>query len=153
MTEAFRWLHVVAGGAWLGEVVVITFVLVPMLGKLEPDRRTWMISTLFPRLFRLASVLIFGALVGGALLHLSMTDWRVDMDLLTGTRWGRLVATGGTLGLALGLFHYVAESKLEPMARDVAITGETDLIVKRLKVIPRVGLGILVVVFTTMILA
>jgi uncharacterized membrane protein len=33
LTNILRWIHVLAGAAWLGEVVVINFVLVPTLAS------------------------------------------------------------------------------------------------------------------------
>lgn len=64
---------------------------------------------------------------------------------------GRSILIGGLLGGALGLFHFVAERKLEPMVTDEGV--DLDLVIRRLKIIPRVGLVILVVVLSLMILA
>jgi uncharacterized membrane protein len=36
-----RWIHILAGAAWLGEVVVVNFILVPVPARLEPEKRGW----------------------------------------------------------------------------------------------------------------
>lgn len=36
ITNLFRWIHLLAGTAWLGEVLVVNVVLVPVLARLEP---------------------------------------------------------------------------------------------------------------------
>ncbi len=127
------------------------FVLVPTVTRAEPDRQRWILANLFPRLFRLASVLIATVLLAGILLNLAMSGWAIDWETLTGTPWGRSILIGGVLGGALGLFHFVAERKLEPMVTDEGV--DLDLVIRRLKVVPRVGLIILVVVLSLMILA
>lgn len=110
-----------------------------------------MLAQIFPRLFRLASVLIATVLLAGLLLNLAMQGWRIDGELLFGTSWGRSIVVGGILGGALGMFHFVAERKLEPMVT----SDDVDLaeVVRRLKLVPRVGLAILVVVISLMVLA
>lgn len=151
LTSVLRWAHALAGAAWFGEVMVIAFVLVPVVARSTPDRQKWMLATVFPRLFRLTSVLIATALLAGLLLNLALQGWRIDVDLLFGTRWGMMIVIGGILGGALGIFHFVAEQKLEPMVTSEDI--DLDEVVRRLKIVPRVGLAILVVVISLMILA
>lgn len=154
LMNVFRWLHVGAGGAWLGEVVVVVFILVPIVTRATPDRRGWFLATVFPRVFRLASVLSATAVLAGGLLWLASNDWHLNLGSLVSERRGLSILIGGTLGLGLTLFHFIAESKLEPMAIRVG-SGEADddTLVRRLTIIPRVGLGILVVVFGAMMYA
>ncbi len=66
---ALRWLHVITAMAWIGQVLVIVFVLVPIVdrereGKVQLD----LLQRIFPPLFRLASVLSGLAIVAGGLL-------------------------------------------------------------------------------------
>lgn len=151
VVPVLRWIHALAGAAWFGEVLTIVFVLIPVLGRAEPDRQRWMLNNVFPRIFRVASVLIATVLLAGLLLNLAMAGWRVDWDQLTGTPWGRSILIGGILGGLLGMFHFVAERKLEPMVTDE--NTDLDAVMRRMKLIPRIGLGILVVVISLMILA
>lgn len=151
MVTVLRWLHALAGAAWFGEVIVIVFVLVPTVTRAAPDRQRWLLATIFPRMFRLASVLIAIVLIAGLLLNLAMFGWAVDWETLTTTRWGRSILIGGILGGALGIFHFVAERKLEPMVTDEDV--DLDVVIRRLKLIPSVGLIILVVVVSLMVLA
>lgn len=154
LSRIFRWIHIAAGGAWLGEVVVVVFVLSPILVRADAERRGWFLSTVFPRIFRLASVLSLTAVTAGATLYLAINDWRLNLERLVTERWGLSILIGGTLGLGLMLFHFVAESRLEPIALRAA-TGEIDddTLVRRLRLIPRVGLGVLIVVFGAMMYA
>lgn len=151
VVPVLRWIHALAGAAWFGEVLTIVFVLISVLGRAEPERQRWILNNVFPRIFHVASVLIATALVAGLLLNLAMSGWRIDWDQLTGTPWGRSILIGGILGGLLGMFHFVAERKLEPMVTDE--NTDLDAVMRRLKLIPRIGLGILVVVISLMILA
>lgn len=151
VVPVLRWIHALAGAAWFGEVVAVVFVLVPVLTRAEPERQRWILATVFPKVFRLASVLIATVLLAGLLLNLAMVGWRVDWDQLTGTPWGRSILIGGLLGGALGMFHFVAERKLEPMVTDEDV--DLDRVIRRVRVIPIVGLSILVVVISLMVLA
>lgn len=87
IVSTLRWIHALAGAAWFGEVMVIVFVLVPTVTRAEPDRQRWILANLFPRLFRLASVLVATVLLAGILLNLAMSGWSVDWETLTGTPW------------------------------------------------------------------
>ena len=62
---------------------------------------------------------------------------------------------GGSLGLLLALFHFFVESKLEPIAvlaeDDEAF--DADRILTVLKVVPKVGTGILILVILLMMYA
>jgi len=158
LINLFRWIHILAGAAWLGEVLVVSFILVPVLGRLEPDKRGWFMSLIFPRIFRLASVLALTAIVAGAALNLSLSNWDVSLALtrLTTTRWGWSILIGGALGLGLTLFHFFAEHRLEPhvLAAHEAMDDATFAqVMRRLRIIPRVGLGILFLIFFLMMFA
>lgn len=158
LTNILRWIHVLAGAAWLGEVVVISFVLVPTLARLGPAKRGWFLAAIFPRLFRLASVLSLTAIIAGAALNLSMSDWQIDVatDRLTSSAWGWTILVGGLLGLGLTLIHFVAERRLQPLivaAKEHPDDETFELILHRLQVIPRVGLIILLLVFLFMMYA
>jgi putative copper export protein len=151
IVTVLRWLHALAGAAWFGEVIVIVFVLVPTVTRAEPERQRWLLAPIFPRMSRLDSVLIATVLIAGLLLNLAMSGWAVDWETLTTTRWGRSILIGGILGGALGIFHFVAERKLDPMVTEEDV--DLDVVIRRLKLIPTVGLTILVVVVSLMVLA
>lgn len=152
LTNLFRWIHILGGAAWFGEVATVAFVLVPALRRAEPAKRAWLLQNVFPTVFRLASVLVGMAWVGGVGLYLSMHGWRIDWAGLVGTRWGRSILVGGVLGFLLGLFHYTLEERLEGAA--IHATGEADeRVLRYLTIIPRVGLGIIVVIIVSMMYA
>jgi hypothetical protein len=153
VVSVLRWVHLLAGAAWLGEVATISFVLVPLLRRANIDRQRWLLANLFPRLFQLASALIVLVLAAGALLNLAMTDWSVDWTWLTASDSGRRVLIGGALGLLLGLFHFIAEQRLAPMAQQAGHGIGVERMVRRLQLIPRVGLVVLLVVFVLMMTA
>ncbi len=149
-----RWIHIGTGAAWLGEVVAVNLVLVPVLLRANRERQRWMLATIFPRIFHLASWLAVPAVVFGALLNLSMTDWRLDWELLTTSRWGWSILVGGTLGLLLTLFHFLVESRLEKVVVDTGVSDEAlDGVMGKLRTIPRFGLAVLIIVFGSMMYA
>jgi hypothetical protein len=138
----------------LGEVVAVVFILVPILIRLDIERRGWFLSVVFPRVFRLASVLSATAVTAGALLYLASNDWSLNLGRLTSDRWGISILIGGSLGLALTLFHFVVEGRLEPVVTRAA-SGEIDeaRVVRFLTIVPRIGLAVLVVIFGAMMYA
>jgi uncharacterized membrane protein len=149
-----RWVHIIAGVAWLGEVVTVNFVLLPALFNLEREARAAFIRQIFPRVFRLASVLSLTAILSGAAMSYLMTGWK-NLDALLATRWGIGILIGGSLGLLLALFHFFAESRLEPVAVS-ALEGsdiEIDKFVSVLKIVPRVGLLVILAVVLFMMYA
>ncbi len=52
-----RWIHVLAASAWFGEVVAINFILIPTLSSYQGEGRKSFLSNVFPRVFRMASIL------------------------------------------------------------------------------------------------
>lgn len=156
--NVLRWVHILAGAAWLGEVVAVNFVLVPVLANLEPGKRSWFLAAIFPRVYRLASALSLTTVLAGVALNLSMNDWHVDAAIvrLTSSRWGWSILIGGSLGLGLTLFHFFAEHRLEPhvLATQEDPDGEAFVMVLRsLRIIPRVGLIVLLAIFLLMMVA
>jgi uncharacterized membrane protein len=145
-----RWVHVPAGAAWFGEMVVINLVLAPALGRLERGQGSELLRAVFSRIFSLASWLSIVAVTSGFLLLGKMVDWR-HWDLLVESRWGRSILTGGALGLGLTLFHHLVERRLSPV-----MAGNPSGLVyveQRLRVVPRVGLLVLLVVMGAMMYA
>ncbi len=152
----FRWIHILSGLAWLGEVATINFVLVPAVLNMSKEERPKFVHNVFPRIFHLASYLSGTAIVSGAVVNYLMTGWKWEnLIALLHTRWGISILIGGTLGLSLALFHFFIESKLEPVSIDAESITEEEmekhLIV--LKIIPRIGMGILLVIVLSMMIA
>lgn len=147
-----------AGAAWLGEVIVVNFVLVPVLARLEPERRGWFLAAIFPRIFRLASALSLTTVLAGAALNLSLGGWHLDVVItrLISFRWGWSILIGGLLGLGLTIFHHIAERRLGyyVIAAHASTDSETfALLLRRLRVIPRAGLAVLLLTFLFMMFA
>jgi len=149
-----RWVHLLSASAWFGEVLVINFVLIPALSGRVGQARREFLATVFPKVFRLASVLsATTALTGAALLCLyTRGNWR----MLTEGRFGHFILVGGALGLVLTLFHFFMENKL---ARRVGI-GRPDTpdqaladVHVKLKVVPRIGLAVITTIYFLMMVA
>lgn len=136
-----RWIHILAGAAWFGEVVTINFVLVPLLHKMDVEVRGIFVRHTFPRVFRLASVLSSTAIISGALMSYLITGWK-NIAALLGTHWGIGIFGGGVLGLSLTLFHFLIESRLEPMIAN-ADEDTMDQVITVLKLVPRAGLVVI----------
>jgi uncharacterized membrane protein len=150
-----RWIHVLSGSIWLGEVAVINFILIPVLGKLDVEHRRQFLTTVFPRVFRMASVLSATSVVSGLMLITMITDGNFA-QLLEG-RWGHAILFGGTLGTLLTVFHFFMENRL---AKKIGVGCEhlpsdaqlTDVHAK-LKVVPRAGMLVISTIFLSMMYA
>lgn len=151
MVVLLRWIHLLSGAAWLGEVVTINFVLVPALLKMNRTYQIAFIRQVFPRIFRLASVLSLSTILSGAASSYLITGWR-DLGTWLETRWGQGILIGGLLGLALTLFHFLAERRLEPTASQMK-DADLDKVLTVLKVVPRAGLVLIVFIILLMMYA
>ena len=151
LVNIVRWVHIISGVAWLGEVITINIVLVPALLKMEKESRRTFVRQIFPRVFHLASILSLTAIISGAAMSYLITGWK-NLGPLLGTRWGSGILVGGSLALLLTLFHFLVESRLEPVAvkADEADVGK---IISVLKIVPRVGLVVILVIVLLMMYA
>ena len=149
-----RWIHVLAASAWFGEVVAINFILIPTLSGYQGDERKSFLNSVFPRVFRMASVLSATAAATGALLLYHHVGF--DLVGLGDSRWGRMILVGGTLGLLLTLFHFFMENHL---ARRVGVgcpdisADQVEDVHGKLQVVPRVGLVVISTIFVVMMAA
>ena len=60
-----RWIHVLAGAAWFGEVVVVNLVLVPLVSRSSHESQIAFLARVFPAIFRLASWLAASSILAG----------------------------------------------------------------------------------------
>lgn len=151
----FRWLHIISGAAWLGEVITINVVLIPSLLSATREDQARMIRNVFPRLFRLASVLSLISISSGLTMSYLLSGW-TDLTIFLTTRWGIAILIGGGLGIALTLFHFFVESRLEPIA--VSMDSGSDpvdieRVVRVLRYVPRIGLLVMLTIFVLMMYA
>ena len=149
-----RWLHLLAAAAWLGEVITVVFVIVPIALRLEGPDRSRYVSRVFPRVFQLATVLALVTLAAGAWLNYLITGWR-DLPSYFSSSRGLAILVGGLLGLLLALFHFIVEGRLEPRLRHLAQSGEDPQATRALRFLtlgPRIGLIILITTFLLMMI-
>ncbi|MCA9664188.1 MAG: hypothetical protein KC503_01330 [Myxococcales bacterium] len=150
-----RWIHVIAGSAWFGEVIVINFILIPVLGRLDMQSRRAFLANVFPRVFRVASVLSATTVIAGFALLWHYTGGNLARLLHSG-RWGIAILVGGSLGTLLTLFHFFMENR---MAKKIGLgpCGPADDAVvdihAKLKVVPRLGLLVISSIFFSMMYA
>jgi hypothetical protein len=118
---------------------------------MRKEMRGNFIRQIFPRVFRLASVLSLTAIISGATMSYLMTGWK-NLDTWIGSRWGTGIILGGLLGLSLTMFHFFIESRLEPVAisADESSEAEVEKILTVLKIVPRLGLAILIAIVLLM---
>ncbi len=152
---ALRLVHVVAGVGWAGEVLTINFVLLPALFRARAGDRAILLQTVFPYVFRLATVLGGIAILSG----LGLLAWYTQLDLtrLVTSTWGWRVLAGGSLGGALYAFHVFQESGMERSlaAHLVFLTDSDDPraaepLLRHLALFPRVGIVVLLIVIGLM---
>ena len=150
-----RYIHVGATSIWVGEVFVINFILIPVLGGLDVAGRRRFLTTVFPRVFRMASVLSAIAVLTGVLMVVHLTDGNIGK--LTESRWGKAIMVGGSMGIFLTFFHFFMENKL---AKAIGIGCEyipsdeqLASVHNKLKIVPRGGLIFISAIFCVMMYA
>lgn len=142
-----RFIHIVSGLGWLGEVVTVNFVLLPALARAEPELRGRILTAIFPFIFRLATILGAMAVISGAVVFWIMSGG--ELARLFDTTWGQRILLGGLFGGPLFAFHLLQESRWEGGLGKRLVAAEhdpaaSDRILRHLRVIPRIGLAILV---------
>ena len=150
---AVRWIHVFAAASWFGEVVTINFVLVPALRQLNMQQRARFLNTVFPRIFRLASVLSATTVVTGAVLFVKRVG--LNVEAIFGSASATFLAIGAIMGLALTFFHFFMEPRLAKLCHIADAEGNddvTDSVVSRLRVVPRGGLAFMSLIVLFMML-
>ncbi len=148
-----RWVHVVAAAAWFGEVVTINFVLVPAVTRLPKDQAPKVLHQIFPRIFKLASWLSATAVLTG--IGLASKKYIANPEVLWTSTPGVLFSVGAVLGLLLTTFHFVLEPRLDGMICTAAEDDDTELsgrVLQLLKIVPRVGLGVMTTIVVTMMI-
>lgn len=146
-----RMIHVLAGSIWIGEVVVINFILIPVLSKYQGDIRKEFLISIFPKIFNLASILSVTVVTTGVIMVYHLTNGNLE-NLLYG-RWGLSLLFGGSLGIILTLFHFFMENRL---AKKIGLgkQGDDEKLVGvhlKLKIVPRLGLIVITTIFLLML--
>ena len=140
----FRWLHILAGLAWVGEVITINFVIVPALKSLPKADQSRFISAVFPRVFRLATTLALVSIIAGIVMSILQAGGSMPVLDLRSSR-GIGIFGGGFLALLLLAFHLLVERRLKPL-----VVGPDDKqveqIVRLLGIIPRAGLVVILTI-------
>lgn len=148
-----KMLHIVAASCWLGEVVVINFIMLPSLAEYDKQGKSEMLVTVFPKLFRLASLLSAATVITGTALFWFYTKFNSEIIFIG--KW-KIILIGGTLGLLLTLFHFFLEARvtkiLAPNEKNYNYENHA-LVYSRLKIIPRIGLLVIATVFFLMMAA
>lgn len=148
---AVRWVHVIAATSWFGEVLTINLVLVPAVARMSLEARGRVLTAIFPRIFRLASVLSATAVGSGAVLY--YMRFHAAWKTVVTTHSGLCFTVAGALAILLTLFHFFAEPRLGEM---VCVAGEqpdgevATRVMKALQFIPRAGLGVMTVIILLM---
>ena len=153
-TAIIRIIHVFAGVAWFGAVVTVNTVLVPYLLSSKFGNRKEILNNLFPRVFRLASILSLTAVLSGFILLYLIIG--TNFSILLETQWGRYILIGGVLATILTTFHFIMEEKLEKPLGNILDDGEDQNIEKAsklLRIIPRIGLVVISTILLLMIFA
>ena len=146
-----RTIHELAGSLWLGEVVVINFILIPVISKYTGGIRKQLLVSIFPKIFTLASIFSATVVFTGLIMVYYLTNG--NFGVLTSGRWGLSILIGGSLGILLTLFHFFMENRL---AKKIGLgkQGDDEKLAEvhlRLKIVPRIGLIVLLTIFLLMI--
>ncbi len=151
LSTIVRWVHILAGAGWFGEVVIVAFVLVPFARSLPADSQREYLVGVFPRVFRLASWLAGISLVAGLWLNYLLTGWTNMGGYFSSLRGGAILV-GGTLGALLAGFHYFVEPHLEHGLMTLNDVTTQNRLMQVLTVVPRAGLLVLVGILVSMMI-
>lgn len=147
-----RYVHIVAASLWLGEVAVINFILIPALSRHEGEARKAFLNSVFPRVFRMASILSGTTAVSGATIFHHYHGFRFAH--LTEDRSDIALLIAATLGALLTFFHFFMENH---MARRVGVGDpcvspeKVEDVHSKLKIVPRVGLVVISTIYLLML--
>lgn len=150
-----RWIHIIFATAWFGEVVVINFILIPVLSKLDRTTREKIVTVMFPRIFNLASVLSLTALISGYLLFWMISDGDLNYFFVNGIR-GKALLLGMSLGTLLTAFHFFLENQMAKKIGIVKNKGNDEMLEDihlRLKIVPRIGMLVITTILVSMMVA
>lgn len=151
LSIVIRWIHILSGAAWFGEVLIVGFVLVPFVRNLEQSRQREYLTGVFPRVFRLASWLAGISLAAGLYLNYLLTGW-VNMGAYFSSLRGGAILVGAILGGLLAGFHYFIEPRLEGKLLQLDGPGSTETLLRILTIVPRGGLVVMVAIFVAMMI-
>ncbi|QED29033.1 hypothetical protein FRD01_17665 [Microvenator marinus] len=147
-----RWIHIMSGALWFGLVFFINVVILPALKKNPKD--PVILDELFPRIFRLASIVSATVVVSGTLMLHGMVDgdWT---RLLSSGRWGHALLLGGGLAWGITIFHFVVESILAKRmgfdsSADPQAMAKFHVVIQK---VPRVAMVVLSAIFLLMMIA
>lgn len=144
-----RWLHILSAAAWLGEICLMAFVLIPQVTKMPAEGRGQFMTHFFPRISRLASHLIVVTMLSGLWLNYLMTGWR-NMHVYLTSRHGLLVLAGGALGLLIALVHFGVLGQFETR---FAAGDQQAKTLRLMQIVPKVGLLVVSLAFILMMVA
>lgn len=154
MSEAYtiiRAIHLLAAALWYGLVMVINFVIQPVLISLKGELRGQIVKSVFPRIFKLASIFSATVVITGSYMVYYLTNG--NLEALLHGRWGISILIGSSLGILLTLFHFFLEEKLSKkiMLGKQGDNQKLEEVHLKMKIVPRVGLTILTIIFLLMI--
>ena len=105
-----RAVHVLCGAIWLGQVVVINALILPLIPWLQDESRKEVLIRLFPKLYSMASHISLTVLVTGIFLVYYVTQGNLGTLFLG--RWGLSILVGGGLGILLSLFQFYLKKRI-----------------------------------------
>jgi len=153
----FRVIHVVASFAWWGMVFFLAFILLPVFNKMNPSTQHQVVGLVIPRVFRTASILGFFSIGMGWRSAFEMAHW--DFSHFFSSGEDIILLFGGLLGTCLYIFHIFLERKEINIALRISTLSSLDLkdpkvndLLKKIKIIPRVGFVIISLAALTMFL-
>jgi hypothetical protein len=129
----------------------LNFVLIPAAARMAPKERDAYLSRVFPSVFRLASWLAGTAALTG--IFLFIVKFKHDYSSLFASAQNRLFLIGTVLGGILITFHFFLDPRLEKVLHSGAGLGTNDGLErawKFLRIVPRVGLGVLTFILFAM---
>jgi uncharacterized membrane protein len=118
VTALLRFLHLLALGVWIGEIVFFSFVVAPTLFRtLDPNAAGQVVSAIFPRYYALGTAAGIVALATGIVLARSAGA----------SRWGLVTVGVVALGLAATVWAgWVVQPEAHRLRAAMQAAGESS---------------------------
>lgn len=101
-----RSIHMLSGSLWIGELLIVNIILIPLFLKADSVLRNLFFNTIYPKLLTLTSVLSLIALSSGIFLAYYLSDG--EFQRLIKGRWGLSILVGGSIGILLIIQHILS---------------------------------------------
>lgn len=153
MDHVYRYilvLHLISGSLWLGETLVVNFILFPALRRDPNEAKRDFVLAVYRRLFNMSTMsAIISSATGIVLIWFAIASGQFGSS---DTSWQVSMALGGVFGLVILVLHLIEKVNMVRL-KEVHRKGtlDTAVFLKKVKWIPRLSCILVVATFLIML--